>query len=80
MRDSTEIRNRIVNILDSKGVIADVDIEQIAEDILFEFVEYTNFINSNYKPFAGDWIKKKDDTIVFHPLVIIEDYAESKMS
>lgn len=39
-----------------------------------------NFINSNYKPFAGDWIKKKDDTMVFHPLVIVEDYAESKMS
>ena len=47
---------------------------------MFEFVEYTNFINSNYKPFTGDWIKKKDDTIVFHPIVIVEDYAESKMS
>jgi len=80
MRDSMEIRNRIVKILDNKGVIADVDLEQIAEDIVFEFVEYTNFINSNYKPFAGDWIKIKDDTIVFHPLVIVEDYAESKLS
>lgn len=70
--------NRISKILEKYGVLADVDYEVIAEEIEFEFQEYTNFINQKYKPFADDWIRRCDDKIISNPNEIIEDYINSK--
>lgn len=36
-----------------------------------------NFINDNYKPFAGDWIRSSDDKIVNSGQILV-DYSNSK--
>lgn len=70
---------RIYKKLEKFGVVADVDYEAIGEDIEFDFIEYTNFINEKYKPWAGgDWIRNSDGKIIYNPLEILEDFVNSR--
>jgi hypothetical protein len=51
-----------------------VMVERMLEMIKYNFYEYTNFLNENYKPFAGNWIRVSDDKIIYNCSEIVEDF------
>lgn len=48
--------------------------DKIYEVVEFNIFEYTNFINKNYKPFAGNWIRISDDRIIYNCTEILQDF------
>ena len=48
------------------------------ENIEFTFLEYTNFLNANYKIFGEDWIRISDDKIIYNITEILEDFKTQR--
>lgn len=72
------MKKYIKRIAQEKPFIDDGDInvmvERMFEMIKYNFYEYTNFLNENYKPFAGNWIRVSDDKIIYNCSEIFEDF------
>jgi len=76
------MKAKINEIIEEFVWVSGIEPNEIAEKVYsivyFDFVEYTNFINSNYKPFAGDWIRLSDDKIIYNPVEILSDFIKSR--
>lgn len=59
-------------MMERYGVVSNIN------EIEFDFIEYTNFINQGYKPFACDWIRTFDDKIIYNPNEILDDFINSR--
>ena len=69
--------NKLKSLLESLDVVVDIDLNIISENIEFDFLEYTSFINQNYKPWAGNWVRKEDDKIIYNSSEILEEFIKT---
>jgi len=76
------MKNKIKKIIENEAWVSGMDAQSITDKIYevveFNILEYTNFINENYKPFAGDWIRKSDDKIIYNTTEILDDFIISR--
>lgn len=72
------MKNEIKKILEDEVWASGIDVQEITDKIYeiveFNIFEYTNFINENYKQFAGDWIRISDDKIIYNCAEILQDF------
>jgi hypothetical protein len=77
------MKNEIKKILEDEVWVSGMDNQEITDKIYevveFNIFEYTNFINENYKPFAGDWIRISDDRIIYNCAEILQDFLNRQL-
>lgn len=74
------MKNNIKIVLDEEvwasGNDNDIIAAKIVENIKFDLMEYTNYLNEKYKPFAGDWIRISDDKIIYNCGEIVDEFLK----